>query len=156
NAMNLGTAVAVYAILARETGRPFVFPGSALYYNGLADVTDARLLARHLVWEAMTPVAANKAFNVANGDLFRWKHLWAKIATYFAAPVEPYPGHPTSAAALLAGAEDDWQAIVARYALRPSTLSELAPFWHLDLDLNRSADSMGDLTRSRTMGFLDY
>ncbi len=30
SAMNMGTTLAVYATLCRETGRPFVFPGSAV------------------------------------------------------------------------------------------------------------------------------
>lgn len=156
NLMNLGTAVAVHAILSRETGRPFVFPGTALYYNGLADVTDARLLARHLVWEATNPAAANLAFNVTNGDLFRWKHMWAQIAEYFGAVVTPHPGHQTNLAALMADAEPDWKPIVRRYDLAPSSLAQIAPFWHMDLDLGRTADSMASMTRSRKLGFLDY
>src|SRR5205814_175453 len=42
NVMNLGTSLAVYATLAKETGRPFVFPGSPQQHAGLVDVTDAR------------------------------------------------------------------------------------------------------------------
>ena len=156
NAMNLGTAVAVYATIARDTGRPFVFPGSANYYAGLADATDARLLARHLAWEVATPAAANKAFNVATGDLYRWKDTWARIAGSFGVEPAPYPGHPAHLAAAMADAEPIWQSIVARPNLKGTRLGDLAPFWHMDLDLNRSADSMGDMTRSRELGFLDY
>jgi len=54
NAMNLGTTLAVYATICKETGRPFQFPGSAAQWNGLSDVTDARMLARQLVWAADT------------------------------------------------------------------------------------------------------
>lgn len=64
NAMNMGVTLAVYATLCRETGRPFRFPGSAAQWNGLTDVTDARLLARHLEWAAVTEAAHNEAFNV--------------------------------------------------------------------------------------------
>ncbi len=52
NAMNMGVTLAVYATICRETGRPFRFPGSAAQWNGLTDMTDARLLARHLLWAA--------------------------------------------------------------------------------------------------------
>ncbi|MEY9548524.1 nucleoside-diphosphate-sugar epimerase [Bradyrhizobium japonicum] len=54
NAMNMGTTLAVYATICRETGRPFLFPGSAMQWTGLTDMTDARLLARHLEWAATT------------------------------------------------------------------------------------------------------
>lgn len=77
NAMNMGTTLAVYATLCRETGRPFRFPGSAAQWKGLTDMTDARLLASHLLWAATTPAARNEAFNVVNGDVFRWKWMWA-------------------------------------------------------------------------------
>ena len=46
--MNMGVTLAVYATICRETGRPFVFPGSAQQWNGLTDVTDARVLAKHM------------------------------------------------------------------------------------------------------------
>ena len=52
NAMNMGTTLAVYAAICRETGRPFVFPGSPAQWNGLTDVTDARFLARAPGWAA--------------------------------------------------------------------------------------------------------
>ncbi len=54
NAMNMGTTLAVYATLCRETGRPFRFPGSAAQWNGLTDMTSASQLARHLLWAATT------------------------------------------------------------------------------------------------------
>src|SRR3954469_3212276 len=83
NAMNLGTTLATYATIQRETGRPFLFPGSAIQWNALTDMTDARLLARHLEWAAMTDAARNQAFNVVNGDVFRWKWMWGRLAGRF-------------------------------------------------------------------------
>ena len=44
--MNMGTTLAVYAALCKHTQRPFIFPGSAMQWNDLTDMTDARLLAR--------------------------------------------------------------------------------------------------------------
>jgi nucleoside-diphosphate-sugar epimerase len=55
NAMNMAVTLAVYASICKETGRPFVFPGSPQQYNAVADVTDARILADQLVWAATTP-----------------------------------------------------------------------------------------------------
>jgi nucleoside-diphosphate-sugar epimerase len=52
NAMNMGVTLGVFATICRETGRKFQFPGSAAQWNGLTDVTDARLLARQLEWAA--------------------------------------------------------------------------------------------------------
>jgi nucleoside-diphosphate-sugar epimerase len=83
NAMNMGTTLAVYATICRETGRQFRFPGSMMQWNGLTDMTDARLLAHHLLWASTTPAAANEAFNVVNGDVFRWSWMWGRIAGWF-------------------------------------------------------------------------
>src|SRR4030095_17113844 len=54
NAMNLGTSLAVYASLCRETGRRFVFPGSPQQHGRLVDVTDPRLRAAHPLWRPPT------------------------------------------------------------------------------------------------------
>src|SRR5260370_9663636 len=50
--MNMGVTLAVYATISRETGRPFVFPGSAHQWEGLTDVTDARVPAKPMEWAA--------------------------------------------------------------------------------------------------------
>ncbi len=52
NAMNMGVTLAVYAAICRETGRRFRFPGSEQQWEAVTDVTDARLLADHLLWAA--------------------------------------------------------------------------------------------------------
>ena len=90
--MNMGTTLAVYATICREIGRPFRFPGSAVQWNGLTDMTDARLLARHLLWASTTPKAANEAFNVVNGDIFRWNWMWGRIADWFGIEPDPFDG----------------------------------------------------------------
>src|SRR5271168_2858375 len=83
NAMNMGVTLAAYATICKETGHPFLFPGSAAQWNGLTDMTDARLLARHLAWAATTEAAQNQAFNVVNGDVFRWNWMWGHLADWF-------------------------------------------------------------------------
>jgi len=83
NAMNMGVTLAVYATICRETGRPFSFPGSAMQWNGLTDMTDAGLLARHLEWAATTEAARDQAFNIVNGDVFRWSWMWTRLADWF-------------------------------------------------------------------------
>jgi nucleoside-diphosphate-sugar epimerase len=155
NAMNLGTSLAVYATLCQATGRPFVFPGSPQQHAGLVDVTDARLLAAHLLWEATAPAAADTAFNVVNGDVFRWRKMWRRIADYFGIAAAPYPGAASPLAAMLADAGPAWDRIVARHGLQPFPLARLAPWWHVDADLGRTQETCADMGRSRALGFLD-
>jgi nucleoside-diphosphate-sugar epimerase len=156
NAMNLGTSLAVFATLCRETGRPFRFPGSPEQYGFLTDMTDARLLARHLVWETIEPKAADKAFNVVNGDVFRWKHMWPVIAAYLGVEPAEYRGHAEPLVEQLGDAERDWEVIVRRRNLKPFRLAEVAPLWHVDGDLGRTQECVNDMSHSRELGFMDH
>ena len=58
-----------------------------------ANAPERALLARALVWAATEPRCANRAFNITNGDLVRWCHLWPGIAA--ALEVEPGPVQQT-------------------------------------------------------------
>src|SRR4051794_20723608 len=117
NAMNMGVTLAAYATICRETGRPFVFPGSAVQWSGLTDMTDARLLARHLEWAATNSAARNQAFNVVNGDVFRWQWMWNRLAQWFGIPAAPYGGEPTPLAVQLADAGPIWADIARKHSL---------------------------------------
>jgi nucleoside-diphosphate-sugar epimerase len=156
NAMNMGVTLAVYATICRETGRPFLFPGSSVQWNSLTDVTDARLLARHLQWAATTPAARNEAFNVVNGDVFRWSWMWGRIASWFGLEPAPLYGDGTPLEQQLAGAEPVWAEIARKHNLVEKDLNVLASAWHTDADLGRPIEVVTDMSKSRKLGFLDY
>ncbi len=156
NMMNMGTTLAVYATICKETGRPFHFPGSDAQWNGLSDVTDARILAEQLIWASTTEAAANQAFNITNGDIFRWSWLWQQIADWFGVKAAGYDGtiHPLEKE--LAGDVLLWKQIAAKYTLKEPALDRLASAWHTDLDLGRPIEVMADMSRSRKLGFTAY
>jgi nucleoside-diphosphate-sugar epimerase len=156
NAMNMGVTLAVYATICRETGRPFRFPGSAAQWNGLTDMTDARLLARHLLWAATTPAARDQDFNVVNGDVFRWSWMWERIARAFGLEPAPYDGSVVLLERQLADAAPMWADIAARHELVEPDLKVLASAWHTDADLGRPIEVIADMSKSRKLGFLDY
>jgi nucleoside-diphosphate-sugar epimerase len=156
NAMNMAVTLAVYASICKQTGRPFVFPGSPEQYAAVADVTDARILAKQLHWAATTPAAANMPFNTVNGDLFRWTWLWQQIADYFGLPVGTYSGHPVPLEGQMADAQVVWSGIVARHGLQDIPVNKLASWWHSDADLSRTLECFTDMTNSRTLGFSSY
>jgi nucleoside-diphosphate-sugar epimerase len=156
NAMNMGVTLAVYASICRVTGRPFLFPGSAAQWNGLTDMTDARLLARHLTWAATTPAARNQAFNVVNGDVFRWSWMWSRLADWFGLEPAPFVGEGVPLQQQLADAGAIWTDIARRHRLAESDLVVLASPWHTDADLGRPIEVVTDMSKSRRLGFLDY
>ncbi len=156
NAMNMGTTLAVYATIARETGRPFRFPGSVAQWNGLTDMTDAGQLAKHLLWAATTPAAANEAFNVVDGDVFRWSWMWQRIADWFGIEAAPFDGTIQPLEQQMAGDAELWRRIATREGLAEADLSRLASPWHTDADLGRPIEVVTDMSKSRRLGFTAY
>ncbi|MDF2554988.1 MAG: NAD-dependent dehydratase [Microbacterium sp.] len=157
NAMNMGMTLAVYASICRELGTPFVFPGSLMQWNGLTDMTDATILAEQMVWAATSEAGADEAFNVVNGDVFRWRWMWSRLAEYFGVePVGP-DEHPRPLAQRMADSQDDWTRIVRQHDLVEPDLGRLASWWHTDADLGREievvTDISTDISKSRLAGF---
>jgi len=153
NAMNMGVTLAVYGAICRETGRPFHYPGSREQWEAVTDVTDAELLADHLVWAATTPAAANQALNIVNGDVFRWRRLWPRLAEVLGVEAVGFDGQPAPLEEQMADAGDVWPEIVERHGLRDLDVARLCSWWHTDADLGRTVETFTDMGRSRRLGF---
>lgn len=157
NAMNMGVTLAVYASLCKETGQPFVFPGSRTQWDSLTDLTDAGLLGRQLAWAAQAPAARNQAFNTVNGDVFRWRWMWGEIAAFFDVPAAPFPDAPMPLEARFKDAAPAlWATLAAKHGLVESDVNKLASWWHTDADLGREIECLNDMTKSRDAGFMGY
>jgi nucleoside-diphosphate-sugar epimerase len=156
NAMNMGSTLATYASLCRELGRPFRFPGSAAQWNGLSDVTDVELIGKQVLWAANTPLAQNEAFNIVNGDYFRWSWLWPRLAQWFGVEAVGFTGTVEPLEKQMANDASVWKAMSAKHGLREADITRLASPWHTDLDLSRPIEVMTDMSKSRALGFLAY
>jgi nucleoside-diphosphate-sugar epimerase len=156
NVMNMGTTLGVYAAFCRETGRPFAFPGNATQWHGVTDVTDARVLAKHLEWASTTPSARNQALHVVNGDVFRWKWMWGRLAAWFGLEPVPFSEHSRPLVIQMADAKPIWANIARRHGLVEPDLDRLASFWHTDGDLLRPFECITDMSKSRELGFAEY
>ncbi|MCU1328913.1 MAG: nucleoside-diphosphate-sugar epimerase [Bryobacterales bacterium] len=156
NAMNMGSTLAVYATICKELGKPMQFPGSSAQWNGLTDITDARVLAKHLRWGATSPAAKNQAFNIVNGDNFRWSWMWQRIAGYFGVAVAPFEGSGLPLEKQLADAAPVWKSIAEKYSLAEPDMNVLASAWHTDADLGRPIEVITDMSKSRKAGFTEF
>ena len=156
NAMNMGFTLAVYATLCRERSEPFIFPGSDAQWNALTDVTDARLLAEHLEWASTNSAGGDQAFNVVNGDIFRWRWLWPQIAAYFGVEAQGPPPGGAPLEPRMGFAPEAWRDLVARYGLSEPDITRLTSWWHTDGDLGRTLECVNDMSKSRKRGFLRY
>jgi nucleoside-diphosphate-sugar epimerase len=156
NVMNMGVTLAVYGSICRARNEPFVFPGSPQQYNGVTDITDARLLGRHALWSATEPAARNEEFNTTNGDVFRWRQMWPRVADGLGIEPATYPGRADPLQDRMGHADQIWATLVDKYDLQPYRATELASWWHTDADLGREVETFADMSKSRMLGFLDF
>lgn len=154
NPMNLAMVLAVYASLSKELGLPLRFPGKPGAYDSLLEMTDAGLLARATVWAATDERCANQAFNINNGDLFRWSEMWPKIADYFG--METAPPLPMPLSDVMRGKESLWDGLVAKYDLAPHTYAEVSSWAFGDFVFGWDYDFFADGGKARRLGLHEY
>ncbi len=154
NPMNLAVAIAVYASVSKRLGLPLRFPGKPGAYDSLLEMTDAGLLARATVWAATEPRCANQAFNINNGDLFRWSELWPKIARYFELDIAP--PLPMSLAVVMADKEALWQELQRQHQLQPVPYGDLSSWGFADFVFSWNYDMFADGSKARRYGFHEY
>ncbi len=157
NAMNMVLTLSCYAEIQKALGKPFIYPGSWQSWNGVVDVTDADLLGEQLIWAATHKEGENEAFNIANGDTFRWRWLWPQIAEHFGLPYEgPKETHFQPLEEQMKDAAPVWEEIAKKHNLAVSDITKLASWWHSDSDLGRQIECFTDMTKSREAGFLNF
>lgn len=152
NPMNLTLVIAVHAAICKELGVPLRFPGSAAAYRALAQVTDAGLLARASEFVA-TAAPGGEAYNVTNGDLFRWEQLFPAFARDFG--MELASPLPLPLSQFMADKRDVWQRIVQKHGLHPYAYETIAAWGFGDFIFNCGYDVISSTTRLRRAGFAE-
>ncbi|MFC3124211.1 SDR family oxidoreductase [Pseudoroseomonas globiformis] len=154
SAMNLLSAIGVYAAVSRAMGLPLVYPGRG---DRITEATDARLLASAILWAGGSDAARDRIFNVTNGDVLCWRDLFPAVAEVFG--MKMGAPHPMPLPALMAGKEAVWQGIVREHGLRPLGLEALVgSSWQFaDFAFSRDdqAASLVSTIKIRQAGFGD-
>jgi len=148
---NLVPLIGVYAAISRELGLPLTFPGKPGNFVALNECTDARHLAKAIVWMATEERCANQVFNATNGDAFRWEHLWPRFAAYFG--MNPGPVRPLPLARFMADKGPVWERVVARHGLEPTPYERMAVWPYGDFVFGSDWDLFSDTTKLRRYGF---
>jgi nucleoside-diphosphate-sugar epimerase len=117
-------------------------------------MTDAGLLAKAIVWAATTSACANQAFNINNGDLFRWNDMWPKIANYF--ELDTAPTIPIELEVMMADKEDLWNTIIQKHDLDYTSYSEVSSWGFGDFVWSWDYDMFADGSKARRLGFHEY
>ncbi|RAU42069.1 NAD-dependent epimerase/dehydratase family protein [Pseudomonas sp. RIT411] len=150
SAMNLGNLIGLYGALCKATGTAMQFPGTEQAYRGaLVNVTAAPLLGEAAVWAAEEE--RDGAFNLTNGDVFRWSHVWPQLADWFGQDVgEP---QPISLAQRLTALKPVWQALAQGEGLAEADPERIAPGAFGDFIFHVEKDAIFDVTKARQAGF---
>jgi len=156
NAMNMGLTLAVQASICKELNQPFIFPGSETQWNSLTDMTDSGLLAEHMVWAATAESAGDQAYNIVNGDIFRWRWMWPRLAAYFGVEAVGFENEPRPLEEQMQGMEGVWADMAAGHGLAEPDLARVSSWWHTDGDLGRNIEVLADMSKSRLAGFTGY
>jgi len=151
SAMNQLMALAVYASISRELGLPLRFPGKQGAFDAVYQFTDARLLARAMMWCSQRKDCENQAFNITNGDVDRWSNIWPNLADWFnmaAGPVQTI-----SLQHFMADKQPVWDRIVARHGLKPNSLKEMVNWKFADWVYSSEFDQISSLDKIRQTGW---
>jgi nucleoside-diphosphate-sugar epimerase len=145
------STLGAYAAILKAGGRPLDFPGPQGTFDAHMNITDVRLLARAMLWAATEPRCANQAYNIVNGDTFRWRDVWPMLAAHFG--MDPGVVRPVSLREEMADKDPVWQAIVERHGLRPTRLAEIADWSFADVLFEGAWDQTASVVKAHRDGF---
>jgi len=124
--MSLLPTIAVYGSLCKELGLEMRFPGTSAAYTAPMEVCNADVLAEAMVFVSTTPAAENQAFNINNGDFFRWEQVWPRIAGWFGVKAGP-PLKVGDLTQVMGEYKNVWERLVENHGLKVSwTLFSMA------------------------------
>ncbi|MDR5760565.1 NAD-dependent epimerase/dehydratase family protein [Caballeronia sp. LZ035] len=148
---NLLSTIGAYAAICRKLGRPLDFPGKPGAYTALMELSDASHLAESIFWMCGDAAARNQAFNVVNGDLFRWQAIWPRIAEYFDMPAGSVRHMPL--VQWMSDKAGIWDEIVEEHGLQRRPLGRVASWGFADFVFSYDYDVISSTTKIRKAGF---
>ena len=153
NPMNIALVVGVFAEISRALGIPLRFPGTDKAFGQLVQFTDSGLLARASLWAATSERASGEAFNVTNGDTFRWERMWGDVARHLgletAAPV------PLMLTQHMADKGPLWAELAQTHGLVEPDLSKLVGWGFGDFIFHTETDVISDVNKIYRCGFTE-
>ncbi|KAG4257541.1 hypothetical protein FPRO03_13884 [Fusarium proliferatum] len=184
NTMNLAVVLGLYFSISCEVGDKAFFPGTEYKWNSIDTFSSARMNSYIEEWCALTPEAANEAFNSVNGDIPTWRRTFTDLANYWNTPVDeeqfnkpaPFPTYSESEHPAPDGSgrrgKFELRGSLVEWAKQPRVLEawgEIAKREGLDLDIFHTASwpfgdgvlsfqhqLVLDASKARSFGFFGY
>jgi nucleoside-diphosphate-sugar epimerase len=110
-------------------------------------------MASAALWAATEPRCANQAYNITNGDNFRWQHVWPAIARVFEMPAGG--PEPLRLVDFMADKAPLWEELVRKHGLKPYRFEEVVAWPFGDYVFNCNWDVMTSTVKARQHGFHD-
>jgi nucleoside-diphosphate-sugar epimerase len=152
-AMSIVPTIAAYAAICKELGLPLRFPGKPGAYESIYQVTDSAHFANAALWAATEPRSANQAYNITNGDYFRWRNVWPRIAQVFG--MKAGDVQTISLTEHMADKAELWARLVKKHGLQKIPFDQLVSWPFADYVFAADWDVMSDVTKCRLHGFHD-
>ena len=153
-ARNIVSTLGAYAAICRELGAALDFPGHPGAFLSVTQMTTIELLARGIAWMTTEPLCQDQALNMTNTDVFRWNHLWPKIAESFNMPCGSV--RPLKLEEVMSERNEVWQNICKKHQLKKTNLDQVANWGFADATLERYWDEILSHNKSRRLGFHDW
>ncbi|KAL2318480.1 hypothetical protein Fmac_032356 [Flemingia macrophylla] len=154
--MNLVGTLCVYAAICKHERVPLWFPGTKAAWECYSTASDADLIAEQHVWGAVEAGAKNEAFNVSNGDVFKWKHVWRVLAERFGIGEYGFvEGSNLRLSEMMKGKGQVWEEIVRENGLQRTKLEEVGDWWFADVILGGEA-MLDSMNKAKEHGFLGF
>ncbi|KAL0422553.1 UNVERIFIED_CONTAM: 3-oxo-Delta(4,5)-steroid 5-beta-reductase [Sesamum latifolium] len=129
--MNLVGTLCVYAAICKHEGKVLRYMGGESY-------------------------AKNEAFNVSNGDVFKWKNFWKVLAEQFGVECGGYEeGQTLTLQELMKDKGSVWDEIVRENGLTPTKLEDVWLWWFGDIILGNESP-LDTMNKSKEHGFLGF
>ena len=151
---NIVSTLGVYAAICRELGASLDFPGNPGAFESITQMTTIELLAKGIAWMVTEKSCLNQAFNFTNTDVFRWKHLWPRIAECF--DMVPGSVRPLKLEEVMSERDEVWKSIAKKFGLKTSSLDQVANWGFADATLERYWDEILSHNKCRSLGFHEW
>jgi hypothetical protein len=134
-------------------GPPLHFSGDQGTCDALTFTTDVGLHNRAMLWASTDARAANQAFNIGNGDAFRWNFMWPRLADMFG--MQAGPVKKMRLVEFMADKAGLWADLQKRHPLVATDLFRLAPWTYADSVFSRNWDNAISTVKANRHGFTE-
>ena len=145
------STLGAYAAILKAQGRPLDLPGPQGSFDAALNITDVRLLCRAMEWAATEPRCANEAFNIVNGDTFRWRDVWPMLAAHFG--MDPGAVKPVRLKEAMADKSALWTEIAKAHGLASDRLELIADWAFADVMFDGAWEQTASVVKAHRCGF---